>query len=130
MFRNLVDITDLVCRKINKKKAEYLIYDTSGIELPVKENNPKFLETKLNDVTKFSSAKKDSSDRIKWICDKAKPFNKGKFACNIPCHLFRIGRCVYTALIKTSGFIQEYKETLNIGKIYTDTECKLNGQLT
>ena len=62
MFRNLVDITEPICRKINEKKAKYLIYDTSGIELPVKENNPKFLETKLNEAKKLSSTKKDSSD--------------------------------------------------------------------
>lgn len=61
MFKNLVDITEPICRKINEKKAKYLIYDTSGIELPVKENNPKFLETKLNEAKKFST-KKDSSD--------------------------------------------------------------------
>lgn len=62
MFRNLVDITEPICRKINKKKAKYLIYDTSGIELTVKENTPKFLETKLNETKKLSSTKKDSSD--------------------------------------------------------------------
>lgn len=62
MFRNLVDITELICRKINEKKAEYLIYDTSGIELPVKKNNPKFLETKLDEAKKLSSTKKDNSD--------------------------------------------------------------------
>lgn len=62
MFRNLVDIFEPICRKINEKKAKYLIYDTSGIELPVKENNPKFLETKLNEAKKLSSTKKDSSD--------------------------------------------------------------------
>ena len=59
---NLVDITEPIYRKINEKKAKYLIYDTSGIELPVKENNPKFLETKLNETKKLSSTKKDSSD--------------------------------------------------------------------
>ena len=62
MFRNLVDITGPICCKINEKKTKYLIYDTSGIELPVKENNPKFLETKLNEAKKLSSTKKVSSD--------------------------------------------------------------------
>lgn len=45
---------------MRKKPNTY--YDTSGIELPVKENNPKFLETKLNEAKKLSSTKKDSSD--------------------------------------------------------------------
>ena len=55
---NLVDITEPIYRKINEKNAKYLIYDTSGIELPVKENNPKFLETKLNETKNFPAPKK------------------------------------------------------------------------
>ena len=47
-------------KSMRKKPNTY--YDTSGIELPVKENNPKFLETKLNEAKKLSSTKKDSSD--------------------------------------------------------------------
>ena len=39
MFESLVDLTEPICRKINAKKADYLIYDTTGIELPVAENN-------------------------------------------------------------------------------------------
>ena len=47
MFEALVDITEPICREINEKKADYLIYDTTGIELKVAENNPKFFNTKL-----------------------------------------------------------------------------------
>lgn len=47
MFERLVEMTEPVCRKIDAKKADYLIYDTTGIELPVCENNPKFLNAKL-----------------------------------------------------------------------------------
>ena len=47
MFEYLVDVTEAICRDINAKKADYLIYDTTGIELPVSENNPKFMATKL-----------------------------------------------------------------------------------
>ncbi len=45
-FSRLVDITDSIFRKINKKKTDYLIYDTSSIELPVFESNSKFLDSK------------------------------------------------------------------------------------
>ena len=41
MFECLVERTEPICQKISKKLASYLIYATSGIELPVKENNPK-----------------------------------------------------------------------------------------
>lgn len=47
MFEHLVEITEPICRKINGKKADYLIFDTTGIEAKVAENNPKFFNTKL-----------------------------------------------------------------------------------
>ena len=43
MFDKLVKITEPICREINDKKADYLIYDTTGVEAYVAENNPKFL---------------------------------------------------------------------------------------
>lgn len=56
MFENLVDLTEPICREIDEKKADYLIYDTSGIELPVKENNPKFFNTKLKSAKKLAKS--------------------------------------------------------------------------
>ena len=47
MFEALVELTEPICREIDVKKADYLIYDTTGIELKVAENNPKFFNTKL-----------------------------------------------------------------------------------
>ena len=46
MFHKLVDITEPICHEIDSKKADYLIFDTTGIEPYVAENNPKFLNTK------------------------------------------------------------------------------------
>lgn len=46
MFEHLVDITEPICHEINSKKADYLIYDTTGIEAKVAENNPKFFNSK------------------------------------------------------------------------------------
>lgn len=48
VFEHLVDLTEPLCREINQKKADYLIFDTTGIEPLVSENNPKFMTTKLN----------------------------------------------------------------------------------
>ena len=48
VFENMVEITEPICREIDAKKADYLIYDSTGIEAHVAENNPKFLNTKLN----------------------------------------------------------------------------------
>jgi len=54
MFEHLVDVTEPICREINAKKADYLIYDTTGIEANVSENNPKFFNTKLKEAKKLA----------------------------------------------------------------------------
>lgn len=56
LFENLVDITAPICKEINAKKSQYLIFDTTGIEPAVKENNPKFFNTKLNAAKKLKKS--------------------------------------------------------------------------
>ncbi len=53
MFEYLVELTEPVCREINQKKSDYLIYDTTGITLPVAENNPKYLNGIIKETKKF-----------------------------------------------------------------------------
>ena len=59
MFNSLVEITEPICHEIDEKKSHYLIYDTTGIEPKVKENNPKFLNTKLNQAKKLTKSNPD-----------------------------------------------------------------------
>jgi hypothetical protein len=54
MFDTLVDITEPICRQIDAKKADYLIYDPTGILADVAENNPKFLNSKLTNARKLA----------------------------------------------------------------------------
>lgn len=42
MFDNLVDVTEPICQSIDSNLASMTIFDTSGIEAFVTENNPKF----------------------------------------------------------------------------------------
>lgn len=42
MFSRLVDLTEPICQKIDKEKASMVLFDTSGIEAWVTENNPKY----------------------------------------------------------------------------------------
>jgi hypothetical protein len=42
VFDNLVDITEPICQSIDANKASMTIFDTSGIEAFVTENNPKY----------------------------------------------------------------------------------------
>ena len=59
MFHSLVEITEPICKEINEKKSQYLIYDTTGIEPKVKENNPKFFNTKKKKKKKIIKSKSD-----------------------------------------------------------------------
>lgn len=42
VFNNLVDLTEPICQAINSAKADMTIFDSSGIEAFVTENNPKY----------------------------------------------------------------------------------------
>lgn len=53
LFDNMVEITEPICRKIDSKKSDYLIYDTTGIEANVAENNPKFINSKIKNAKKL-----------------------------------------------------------------------------
>lgn len=66
MFLNLVDITEPICRKLDPKKSDYLMYDTTGIEANVKENNPKFMNGKLTQA-KAISKKNPEYDPYKGV---------------------------------------------------------------
>lgn len=59
VFQRLVDLTEPICREINQKKADYLIFDTTGIEPRISENNPKFMTAKLKEAKKFAKNKPD-----------------------------------------------------------------------
>ena len=59
VFENLVEVTEPICRELDSKKADYLIYDPTGIEVYVAENNPKFLNGKLNQAKKMAKKNPD-----------------------------------------------------------------------
>ena len=42
VFDNLVDVTESICQNIDSAKADMTIFDSSGIEAFVTENNPKY----------------------------------------------------------------------------------------
>ena len=54
VFENFVDATEPICQALDPKKSGYLIYDTSGSEANVKENNPKFINAKINNAKKIA----------------------------------------------------------------------------
>ena len=56
MFDNLVDITEPICQQIDELKASMTIFDTSGIEAYVTENNPKFTNRIISQLKSYKKA--------------------------------------------------------------------------
>lgn len=57
MFGHLVDLTEPVCQKIDSIKASMALFDTSGIEAWVTENNPKYANQIIKQLKAFKKAK-------------------------------------------------------------------------
>ena len=56
LFDTLVDVTEPICQDIDKNLASMSIFDTSGIEAFVTENNPKFANRIINQLKAYSKA--------------------------------------------------------------------------
>lgn len=53
MFSDMVDFTEPLCRAIDKNLASTITFDTTGIELFVKENNPKTLNSLIKKLKAY-----------------------------------------------------------------------------
>lgn len=72
MFHHIVNITEPMCNEINSYLASILISDTTGFEAYVKENNPKFHQTLINQAKKIAKFKNDKNfDVDKYAQSKA-----------------------------------------------------------
>jgi hypothetical protein len=56
MFDKLVDLTEPVCQAIDVEKASMTIFDSSGIEAFVTENNPKFANQIIRQLKAYAKA--------------------------------------------------------------------------
>ena len=67
MFDNLVDITEPICQQIDENLASMTIFDTSGIEAFVTENNPKYANRIIKQLKAYKKVKglDDSYDPYK-----------------------------------------------------------------
>ena len=96
VFDNLVEITEPICREIDAKKADYLIYDTTGIEANVAENNPKFLNSKLNNAKKLAKDNPDLNPHalaysLMPETAEANPFARQQYVNGHFCYAFKAG---------------------------------------
>lgn len=60
VFERLVELTEPICREMDADLAGNLIYDTTGIESYVAENNPKFFSSKLRQAKAMAKANPDT----------------------------------------------------------------------
>ena len=67
MFDHMVELTEPICQKIDNQKASMLLFDTSGIEAWVTENNPKYANRIIKQLKAFKKTKglDDSYDPYK-----------------------------------------------------------------
>jgi hypothetical protein len=56
LFDTLVDVTEPICQSIDKDLASMSIFDTSGIEAFVTENNPKFANRIISQLKAYAKA--------------------------------------------------------------------------
>lgn len=57
VFDRLVDLTEPICQRIDTEKASMILFDTSGIEAWVTENNPKYANSIIKQLKAFKKAK-------------------------------------------------------------------------
>lgn len=56
MFDHMVDLTEPICQKLDPQLASMTIFDTSGIEAWVTENNPKYANRIIKQLKAFAKA--------------------------------------------------------------------------
>ena len=56
VFDNLVEVTEPICQAIDSAKADMTIFDSSGIEAWVTENNPKFANRIIKQLKSYAKA--------------------------------------------------------------------------
>jgi len=57
-FDHLVDVTEPICQRIDMEKASMVIFDTSGIEAYVTENNPKYVHKIITQLKAYKKSAK------------------------------------------------------------------------
>jgi hypothetical protein len=98
-FHRLVDVTEPICQKIDPRLAAMTIFDTSGIEAFVTENNPKYANSIIRRLKAYKSAMKldDSFDPYKAAYGSmpphaaANPAIKQLYINGHFCYVFKFG---------------------------------------
>lgn len=97
-FDKLVDITEPICQKLDEAKADMVIFDTTGIEAYVTENNPKYVNAQIRQLKAWAKANgMDSYDPYKAAygkmptCASANPEVKQQYLNGHFCYAYKAG---------------------------------------
>jgi len=99
VFDRLVDVTEPICQAVDREKADMTIFDCSGIEAWVKENNPKFANRIVKQLKAYAKSKNldKSFDPYKAAygsmpsCAEANPEIKQQFINGHFCYAYKFG---------------------------------------
>ena len=96
VFEQLVELTEPICREMDAELSACLIYDTTGIESRVAENNPKFFSTKLRQAKAIAKTNPDM-DPYRAVygllpdCAAANPAVKQQYINGHFCYAQKVG---------------------------------------
>ena len=97
MFDHLVDLTEPICQKLNPALADMTIFDTSGIEAWVMENNPKYANRIIKQLKAFASRSPEESGERKRMLSRLHNLQKeiSHFVAHADSDSFLYGRMLY-----------------------------------
>ncbi|HOV27811.1 MAG TPA: transposase [Pseudobacteroides sp.] len=72
-FHSIVDLTEPICRAIDAEASKTLIIDTTGIEVYVTENNPKFFASIQKKIENYYKSRNEEVDPAKVIMQACLP---------------------------------------------------------
>ncbi|MCL2719697.1 MAG: transposase [Lachnospiraceae bacterium] len=98
-FHHLVDVTEPICQEIDAAKADMTIFDSSGIEAWVTENNPKYADRIIRQMKAWSKSMNfdKSFDPYKVAyssmpsCTHANPEIKQQYINGHFCYAYKFG---------------------------------------
>lgn len=99
VFEHLVDVTEPICQEIDSDKASMTIFDSSGIEAFVQENNPKYANRIIKQLKAYAKSMNfdNSYDPYKAAygsmpsCSSANPEIKQLYINGHFCYVYKFG---------------------------------------
>ena len=115
VFERLVELTEPICREMDAELAGSLIYDTTGIESYVAENNPKFFSSKLRQA-KLMAKTNPNTDPYRAVygllpdCAAASPAVKQQYINGHFCYAQKAGLLTNgLGIVRHIAFFDDYQ---------------------